>query len=147
MKALTRYFGEMEYQDEAVVHFPSGLPAFDEETRFLLIERSSTAPLVFLQSLLHPELCFLTLPILAVDPAYRISINAADLRALDLDSTRQPLIGTEVLCLAVIAAGEQGSSANLLAPVIVNPATQRGLQAIRVDLEYSPQHPLEKTCS
>ena len=147
MKALTRYFGEMEYQDEAVVHFPSGLPAFDEETRFLLIERSSTAPLVFLQSLLHPELCFLTLPILAVDPAYRISINAADLRALDLDSTRQPLIGTEVLCLAVIAAGEQGSSANLLAPVIVNPATQRGLQAIRVDLEYSHQHPLEKTCS
>ena len=35
-------------------------------------------PLIFLQSLEDPDLCFLTLPVLAVDPQYQLTVSKED---------------------------------------------------------------------
>ena len=40
----TKDFGVVDYDESAIVHFPAGLPAFESETRFLLIEQAETAP-------------------------------------------------------------------------------------------------------
>ena len=148
---LTKYFGPLEYQERDVVRFPSGLPAFEEELEFLVIEPAAQAPLTFLQSAGQAGLCFLALPILAIDPQYALAVSAEDLSALDLEESRQPAIGGEVDCLAVIAAPEQGSpTANLLAPIVINRKNRLGVQAIRVDSTYSHQHrlaPTEEVCS
>jgi flagellar assembly factor FliW len=138
---LTKYFGSVEYRDCDVIHFPSGLPAFESESQFLALEPPASAPLVFLQSLHQERLCFLALPVLSIDAHYELAISADDLCFLGLDADRQPRIGTEVRCLAVVAVTENGHiSANLLAPVVINPATGQGLQAIRSDSTYSHQH-------
>jgi flagellar assembly factor FliW len=47
----TKYFGSLEYREESVYEFPHGLPAFENETMFVLIEQPENRPLVFLQSL------------------------------------------------------------------------------------------------
>jgi flagellar assembly factor FliW len=139
----TRYFGSVVYEEESVLHFPLGLPGFAEEGRFLLIEQSVNKPLVFLQSLARPELCFITLPILAVCPDYELATAPEDLRALSLAEDRQPIIGAEVLCLAVVSLVEDSSpTANLLSPIVVNWRTRCAVQAIQVDSSYSHQHPL-----
>ena len=98
---------------------------------------------VFLQSLDEPQLCFLMLPVLVIDPSYRLHVSPDDLLALELDPARQPEIGTDVMCMAIVAIAEQGHpTANLLAPLVVNPATGRAVQAIRDDGAYGCRHPL-----
>jgi flagellar assembly factor FliW len=105
------------------------------------VEQSSAAPIVFLQSL-HPEqLCFLAVPVLTIDPAYQLTVGRDDLRLLGLDASRQPRIGEEALCLAILSAPENGLlTANLLAPVVVELRTRRAVQAVRADSVYSHQH-------
>lgn len=140
----TKYFGTLSYREEAVFEFPYGLPAFEEETRFVLIELPEHAPLVFLQSLAQPALCFLAFPILVAAPDYRLAISAEDLGALELDPGRQPELGRDVLVLALVSLHDGfAATANLMAPIVVNLKTRRGLQAIRQDKLYSHQHRIE----
>jgi len=140
----TKYFGILPYREEAVFEFPQGLPAFNEETRFVLIEMPENSPLVFLQSLRQPELCFLAFPILVADREYRLAVCRDDLEALELDGGRQPNLGSEVLVLALVSLHDGFSAtANLMAPIVLNLKTLRGLQAIRQDNLYSHQHPIQ----
>jgi flagellar assembly factor FliW len=146
---VTKYFGFVEYREDDVLQFRAGLPGFEEQSQFLAIEPPADAPLTFLQSVRLPGLCFLALPMQTVDPDYRLGITREDLESLDLDTSRQPRIGDEVRCFAVIVVPENGYiSANLLAPIIINLANRSGVQAIRIDTVYSHQHPLtEVLCS
>jgi flagellar assembly factor FliW len=144
----TKYFGCVEYPEESVIEFPSGLPGFENERRFVILEQPENKPLVFLQSLSLSSLCFLALPVLTVDPGYQTAISPEDLAALELPKDRQPLIGRDVLCLALVSLAEgRPPTANLLAPLVVHLKTRRGLQAIQSESGYSHQHPLlEGTC-
>ncbi len=147
----TKYFGHMEYDEALCFEFPWGLPAFDEERCFLPLEMPDHEPLLFLQSAANPDLCFIALPVMVVDTAYRLAMSAEDLAALELNTDRQPEIGTEVMVLALLTIYEDApATANLLAPVVVNLATRRAVQAIRHDQVYShaqPLAPLSKECT
>jgi flagellar assembly factor FliW len=142
-QTLTKYFGAVDYQETDVVQFPSGLPAFEEETQFVAMEPPAQAPLVFLQSLRNSSLCFLALPVLTIDPDYRLQMTPEDLHSLNLEPGHQPGLRDGVICLALIAIAEDGFiSANLLAPIVIHAGGHWGVQAIRVDSAYSHQHPL-----
>ena len=99
-------------------------------------------PIIYLQSLEDSDLCFITMPILAVDPGYRLRVKGEDLGQLGLTAARQPRIGEDVLCLAVLSLRESGPTANLLAPIVVNLSNRRAVQAVGPELEYSHQHAL-----
>ena len=145
--AETKYFKTMAYAEDSVFEFPWGLPAFEHEKRFVLIESPEHAPLVFLQSLANPELCFLAFPILVVDRAYQLGISPEDLNVLELDVARQPELGSEVLVLALLSLHDGFSpTANLMAPIVINLSTRRARQAIRCDSLYSYQHPIAPLC-
>jgi flagellar assembly factor FliW len=134
----TRYFGRVEYQQNSVLVFPAGIPAFEEEKSFLAIRQPLNEPLVFLQSLSNRNLCFVTLPVGSACPNFQLSIPAEDLDALDLATDRQPVMGREVLCLTIISLEEnEPPTANLLAPIVVNLKTQRGRQVIQTESPYS----------
>jgi len=144
----TKYFGTMEYREESVFDFPHGLPAFENERNFVLIERPENQPLVFLQSLSRPNLCFLVFPIWAVDPDYQLGVSREDLEALGLDPERQPAQGSDVLVLALVSMRDKFSATvNLMAPIVVNLKTRRAQQAIRQDSLYSYQHVLQPSAA
>jgi flagellar assembly factor FliW len=147
-------FGPLSYSDDAVLEFPAGLPAFEEQTRFVLVERPDEAPVIFLQSLLRPDLTFLTLPAQTVAPNYRFEIPTEDLALLGFPAGGPPpLPGRDVLYLAIVTApAGSAPTANLMAPIVVNLASRRAAQVIRPDTDYSHQHPLfppsqESPCS
>jgi len=136
----TKYFGPLPYQPESVFNFPAGLPSFDDQKSFVPIELPQNAPLLFLQSLIQPSLCFLTLPILVVDREYQLAVSPEDLAELELDPDRQPELAREVLVLALVSLHDGlSATANLMAPIVVNLDTRRALQAIRRDSAYSHQ--------
>lgn len=138
----TSNFGIISYGPEAAIEFPRGLPGFDDRRRFVALQFPDSAPLVFLQSLEVPDLCFITMPVLAVDPHYRLEVGSEDLGLLELSPLLQPRIGEDVLCLAVLSVAESGPTANLLAPVVVNLRTLKAVQAISPESGYSHQHAL-----
>ncbi len=142
--AQTKYFGTLTYNQESVFEFPLGLPAFEDEKQFALIESAEHAPLVFLQSLVRPSLCFLAFPVLVVEHNYHLGICREDLEAVGLNPGRQPTLGSDALVLALVSLHDGFSpTANLMAPIVVNLKTRCGLQAIRQDSLYSHRHPLE----
>ena len=139
----TVQFGLLEYLEEAVLEFPYGVPAFESDTRFLVLHRPETAPIIFLQSLIHAGLCFLTLPVLSIDPNYRLNLHPEYLEALELPPDTRLEIGGEIACLAILTIPPVGPlTANLLAPVVIRTDIRRGVQAIQVDSGYSHQHPI-----
>jgi flagellar assembly factor FliW len=75
---------------------------------------------------------------LIADPAYQLAVCTDDLEALGLRVDRQPAIGVDVLVFALLSIQENApTTANLLAPVVINLSTRHGLQAIRYDAVYS----------
>jgi flagellar assembly factor FliW len=139
----TRYFGTISYHETSVIVFPAGLPGFPQSRRFLPVEDSAHLPLLFLQSLDDPQLCFLSLPVALVDPAYRLKMSAEDLALVGFD--RLPALETEAQCLVIVAVAEDGrATVNLLAPVVINRATAQAVQAVRDDMVYACRHPLAR---
>jgi flagellar assembly factor FliW len=141
--AQTRRFGAFEYDRSSVLTFPAGLPGFEGHTVFIIVEQPELAPIVFLQSLNTPELCFPAAPVAAIDPGYSPGLTREDLERLGLDPGRQPVPNVEVLSLALLCAPENGPlTANLLAPVVINVQTHTAVQAVRADSLYSHRHPI-----
>ena len=137
----TTRFGVLEVEQGSILQFPQGLPGFENDRRFVLVEQAELAPVACLQSLDSPGLCLWVAPVRAIAPGYRMGITPEDLLLLGLDQARQPLPGEEVLCMAILCAPENGPlTANLLAPVVVNLETRTAVQAVRVDNQYSCQH-------
>ena len=149
----TKYFEIMEFTEDSVIRVPNGLPGFEQEREFVLIDQPLNRPLVFVQSLATPDLCFIALPVLSVEPCYRLAISADDLDALGFDPSAQPSIGRDVACLIIVALGtDRLMTANLLAPVVINLNTRVAVQAIQTGTSYSHRHPLlveesEPVCS
>ena len=139
----TKYFDTVRFEEQSVIRFPAGLPGFEQERRFLLIEQPINKPIVFIQSLSRPELCFLSLPVLMAQPGYRLHVAPEDLRALGLPESRQPAVGQDILALAIISLAEnRPPTANLLSPIVISLKNRTAVQAIQVDSGYTHQHPL-----
>jgi flagellar assembly factor FliW len=136
----TKYLGTVHYDPSTVIHFPEGLPGFEDRKDYILIERQELKPLVFMQSVADSDLCFLTIPSGLVLENYKVEL-AEENRVLDLP--RKPAIGAEVLCLLILHIQESGATVNLRAPIVINLRTLRAVQAVSPNAEYSLQHPLQ----
>lgn len=131
----TGQFGELDYEEESTFLFPRGLPGFEHCRRFVLLNQPSLEPLVHMQSLEIPDLCFLALPVQSIDSTYETELTPEDHQVLgDVRMT---------LDLALLSVAAEGHlTANLLAPVVINLADRIAVQAVRSDLKYSHQHPV-----
>lgn len=139
----TTYFGTIRYQPECVVRFPLGLPGFEDQQRFLLIEQELNKPIVFLQSVGRPDLCFIALPTALVTESYELILSPEDLVALGLAETPAAEANPDVLCLALVTLNEdKPATANLLSPVVINWRRHLGVQPVPSDSPYSHQHPI-----
>ena len=140
---MSQYFGELDYVTEAVFQFPEGIPAFEDQTTFVFIEQPQTHPLVFMQSLVNPGLCFITVPVRVADPAYRPDLSPEDLALLDLPSEPPPQAGSDTLCLTMVTVSEQADpTVNLASPIVLNLRNRKGVQVIQPSAGYSIRHPL-----
>ncbi len=139
----TRYFGELEYSEDALIRAPLGIPGFEHETEFLLLQLPGQYPLVYLQSTKTPGVCFPALPAQVADSSYELEISEEDGSILGVG--RSPGIGSEVLCLALLAAtGEGTATANLMAPVVVHIHSRLAVQCLNAAGTYGCRESLEE---
>lgn len=134
---LTRDFGAVPYTEEEVFDFPLGLPGFPACRRFLPLRAGADETWVVLQSLDRREVAFLALPVETLVEDYRLRMVDPDRVALG------PLAGG-LRTLAVVSLPPAGpATVNLLGPLVLNPATRKGVQAVRDDRRYSAAEPVE----
>ncbi len=138
LRCASKNFGIVEYEADSVIRFPRGLPGFESETLFVPIEREASKPVLFLQSLVTPQLCFITMPVESVKPGYELRVSDEDLELIGATDG----MSASLRCLAVICTGRQRPTANLLGPVVINLETHQAVQAVRDDARYAVQHPL-----
>lgn len=67
--------GDLTYDSESAIEFPRGLPGFDDRRAFVAVHLPGADPLVFLQSLEDPALCFITAPV-AINLRNRKAVQA-----------------------------------------------------------------------
>lgn len=112
-----------------VIDLVHPLPGFPEQRQFALVQLDEDGLLCQLRSLEDPDLRFLVMPPMPFFPDYAPEVGDDVVADLQIDSA------DDVLVLLVLNAGESLSSttANLMAPVLINTATLRASQVILDD--------------
>ena len=145
-RVQTKYFGELDYSPDAIYHFPHGVPGFEDQTDFAFLEQPGAHPLVFMQSLSDPNLCFVTVSVLVADAQFRAEWPAEDCEALALPPSECLELGRDVYCMAIVTIQEgEDPTCNLGSPIVLNPVNRRGVQSLLDSSEGALRFPLLKT--
>ena len=141
MKTQTKYFGEIEYDQDDVVTVPIGMFGFEEEHEFLLIPfEGSCETLLSLQSLQTPALSFTVMTPFSLLPDYSPELQPSELKSLGV--TENGELGYYVLC--AIKDPIANSTVNLKCPVAINVDTRVARQVILETDRYEMRHPLSQ---
>ena len=125
-------------QEIPVIELAHPLPGFPDHRRFALVQLDDDGVLCALRSLDEPDLRFLVASPVPFFPDYAPVVDdavVADLGVTDAE---------DVLVLLLLTAGDSlgETTANLLAPVLVNTVTRRAVQVILDDPALSVATPL-----
>ena len=135
MLIKTRYFGEIDVDDEKIIMFEDGLIGFENLKQFTLIynnESESSGAVTWLQSLDEPLVAF---P--ALSPFYVM----ADYNPIVEDEVLAPLgplteENTAIFLTLTVPSDITKMTTNLKAPIIINADTKKGCQVIAENPDY-----------
>lgn len=120
--------GEIEAGADSELVFPFGIPGFEDMRRIIPVEIPAQRPLIYLLHAERPEVCFLALPVLVIDPRFRLTMTEDERAAIGIGPAAEIGIGEDLLCLALLVPSENSVRANLGAPLVVNLRNLRGIQ-------------------
>ena len=150
MHIETTRFGALDVEERKVLTFPDGLPGFEGHRRFTLVphhtaEGGKGSPFVWLQSLEDGGLAFLAMEPHQAFPDYAPRVPRAEMEALALLSEEQgeEAARPRLYSLLTIPPGDPaGITANLMAPVVVNPRARLAKQVVLNTDHYGLRHRL-----
>lgn len=131
----TLTWGSLEVTEDHLYHFAKGIPGFDEETEFALIDQGD-GMFVYLQSVRDKGIAFLLVDPFLFYPAYEFELPEGDKEELELDTD------VVVRCIVTLKEKLEQSTINLLAPVVLNPTKRLGKQVVLHQVSYQTKHPL-----
>lgn len=135
--ALEDRVEQIEVPDEEILSFARGVVGFEEFHRYVLFPLES--PLYLLQSVEDPHIGFVLLDPLLLMPGYQVELSAEDRSLLGIGNEGKPVL----FCIVTLSAEGHASSANLRAPVAINPSRKRGMQVILQEGRYPVRYPFE----
>lgn len=127
------WIGLVEWESGCEIVFPTGLPGFEEQTRMIPVEIPAQRPLVYLQSIEAPEVCFVCLPVLVIQPDFCLHLADEERGTLRITHEGPLELGVDVLCLALLSEAGGTVEADLDAPVVIGLAASRGVQSVSSD--------------
>ena len=135
MQITTRFFGDIEIDDQKILHFEEGLIGFENLKKFTLIynsEGESSKSIIWLQSLDEPMVAFPMINPFHVMADYNPVINDEVLDSLG--ELREE--NTALFLTLTVPSDISKMTTNLKAPIVVNADTKRGCQVIAENPEY-----------
>ena len=140
MRKINRLrFGELEIEEQDVVRFADGIPAFEDEHEFVVLPYEEGTPYMFLQSMTTPELAFLMTDPFVFFPDYSFELDDENMEKLAINSMDDVLVCT---LISVPRSGVADMTTNLLAPVVINRHTMQARQIVLEKTQYTTKHRL-----
>jgi flagellar assembly factor FliW len=122
-----------------IIIFPSGLPGFPDDHRFVLINSHLKPPFYCLHAVDNPALAFVVTDPTTLVPEYLPKNGSSTLEELGAASTDD----LQVLITLTIPPGRpREMTANLMSPLLINPDQGLGKQVVIDKPHYSHQHPI-----
>jgi flagellar assembly factor FliW len=137
MRVATKRFGMVEVDPGQVLTFPEGLIGFPNFHEFVVMDFEVKDECVrWLQSAAEPELGFVAMDPRAAFPDYDPEFCLKDLTPLAVDMPDDLV----VLSVVTVPKDIRKMTANLQAPLLINPKKRVGRQVIVASPEYSTKH-------
>jgi flagellar assembly factor FliW len=133
MEIQTKYLGTIEVEEKQIIRFPQGLPAFEDQQQFVFLPFDEDGTFFYMQSLQNEQLCLIVCNPFQFFPNYQIDLGEQECKLLEVKGP------DDVALMAILTIPEdfRKTTANLLAPLVINTRTNLGLQFIPTDSDYN----------
>lgn len=132
----TKYFGEVSVEEDRVIHFNEGLPGFESQKDFVILNNHDTedpVPFMWLQSMTDPDLAFVVSIPFFLRPDYEFEIPTEICNTLELTSADEAGIYT----ICHIGGSVDSMTFNLRSPIVINANNRKAVQLILSDTRYT----------
>lgn len=139
MKKILTRFGEIEYDQSNLLHFPAGLIGFPTLHDFVVMPNKKKGPLFWIQSIDDPAIAFVLTDPTNFFPDYHITPDTSEHSLLHVEDND--------LCYALVVVTvppDQNITLNLAAPILFSPKSNRAIQIILENSPYQTKTPLPK---
>jgi len=141
MQVDTVRFGTLSVDDDKIILFPKGLPGFEDERRFFLMDHAGNSKIKWLHSADNPGLALVVADPFGLFEEYRPDVPDEIMRELGITSPDGALVLTVLTVRAWQHEGEPPAiSANLLAPIVISKERRTGAQVVLRSGEYGVRH-------
>jgi len=127
--------GEVEIDSSQIIEMPEGIIGFAGFSRYAYLPHDSDGVFAWLQCIDNPSLAFVVTNPMIFFPNYRIDGSEPDFARLNLDQFK-------VLAIVTVPNDPKQITGNLLAPLVIDSATNRGWQVILEKTDYPIRQPL-----
>jgi len=137
MVLTTRYFGELEINDDQVIHFERGIPGFENVKRFILIDSDEEgSPFKWMQGVDEPKPAFVIVDPFFIRKDYEFRLDDEVVSELGIRSNSD----VSVFCIVVVPDDISKMTVNLQAPVVINCVNRKGRQVVLDTDKYGVRH-------
>ncbi len=140
MKLMTDYLGEIEYNEDDVIHMRRGLYGFEELDKYVLVKNpDEEMPYMWLQSVQDERTSFIvTNPFYFVSD-YDFELPDVAVKNLELND----IADIQILSMIVIPNEVKNTTMNLKSPIIINHKIKKAEQII-LDGKYELRYKIFK---
>ncbi len=135
MKIKTKNFKDIEVLEENIITFKNGIPGFSALKKFILIEDENNKIFTWLQSIEDGDISIALLDMKNIMTEYDPKIKKEMIE--ELGEIKNNLL---VYNVVVIPENIKDIRVNLVAPIVINLSTNKGVQVIVENKEYKVKH-------
>lgn len=136
MQLISEILGELDIDESAIINFTDGVPGFEQEKQFVVLPMDDNVTFFYMQSVNNKDLCLLLANPFNFFPDYEVDIPDEELSRLG------KIKDGAVAIYAILTVPEdfRQTTANLLAPIVIDAISKKGLQFIPAKSDYNTKH-------
>lgn len=142
MEINTKYLGKVNIDASSILSFPQGLLGLKDSKNFAIINMEDMPQFRFLQDIENENISFLVINPWEFFPDYDIELPDGKLENININPKGQNLM--EIYAIVTLNKEFKKSTANLLAPIVINLKEKKGKQFVLNNSPYTTKHPLFK---
>ena len=140
MEINTKYLGKVNIEESQIINFPKGILGFEDHDEFVLLDIEGNPLFKFLQDIKHEQIGFVLIDPWKFFKDYDIELPYDKLENININPKGSNEMG--VYNIVTMSKSLNNSTANLLAPIVINLKDKKGKQFVLNNSPYTTKHSL-----
>lgn len=136
MEIQTKFHGVLDINENYIIDFKYGIPGFEQETKFIILELFEGSVYKVLQSIQHSYVAFIMVDPWMFESSYEFDLKESVIEELQIESPQQ----LEIYSIMTILEDFSKSTINLLAPIIIHRDENIGMQVVLEGTTYTTKY-------